>query len=248
MKLRNKELLVVLVSAALLQFGSGIAKAYYNPQTGRWLSRDPVGEPGFQVLQVAGGAAQTTLPGSAPALPQGRWFERDSEVRSGPNLYGFVFNSPVNRVDILGLCCRCKSVKGGPFEERVTQVPGNAPNTISVGVNVPWKVTVEGDINKCHCRYYDNGDIWAQVHFHGGPTLERYENYPAVVHDPIPCAYKNDRPGLILGVPPSGSLSYVLRYNLTMTLVCSDEGSEEPSASDSVTVNALFMGGNLTWP
>jgi RHS repeat-associated protein len=40
---------------------------YYNPSTGRWLSRDPLGEDG------------------------------------GRNLYGFVRNNPLNRVDFLGL-------------------------------------------------------------------------------------------------------------------------------------------------
>ena len=33
--------------------------AYYNPSTGRFLSRDPIGEPGFQVLQMAQGAPIT---------------------------------------------------------------------------------------------------------------------------------------------------------------------------------------------
>ena len=40
---------------------------YYNPSTGRWPNRDPIGE------------------------------------RGGMNLYGFVGNSPLNRVDRLGL-------------------------------------------------------------------------------------------------------------------------------------------------
>src|ERR1035441_1916421 len=40
---------------------------YYNPTTGRWLSRDPIGE------------------------------------RGGINLYGFVGNNPISRIDLFGL-------------------------------------------------------------------------------------------------------------------------------------------------
>lgn len=209
----------------------------YEPNMARWLTRDPIGERGFQVLHLAGAAGQT-LAGQSP----------DSEVLSGPNLYAFVLNSPANLVDGLGFCpCKCQSVKGGPFQDRITQVPGNAPNTISVGVNVPWKVTVEGDITKCHCKYIDNGNIWGQVHFHGGPTLEQNKPFPNVVTDPISCTYPNDRPGFELGVPASGSLSYVIRYQLSVSLVCQDEVGSG-SASDTVNIDALFMGGNLRWP
>ncbi len=49
-------------------FGAAAENPYrfYNPETGRWLNRDPIGENG------------------------------------GPNLYGYVGNDPVNKVDPLG--------------------------------------------------------------------------------------------------------------------------------------------------
>jgi RHS repeat-associated protein len=54
---------------------------YYNPNTGRWPNRDPMGEPGFEVLR-----------------------RRKSDVLGdGPNLYPFVGNAPVNLFDALGL-------------------------------------------------------------------------------------------------------------------------------------------------
>ncbi len=53
---------------------------YYSPSTGRWLSQDPVGEPGFRLLANPG-----------------------ITYDSGPNLYGFVGNSPTSFVDELGL-------------------------------------------------------------------------------------------------------------------------------------------------
>jgi hypothetical protein len=54
------------VLLGLLVWGE-TASAFYNPQTGRWLSRDPIGEQG------------------------------------GLNLYGFVGNDSMDRVDVLGL-------------------------------------------------------------------------------------------------------------------------------------------------
>ena len=53
---------------------------YYNPTTGRWLSRDPIGELGFH-----------TLAGN-----------RNRRVRDG-NLYCFVGNNPLTKFDLLGL-------------------------------------------------------------------------------------------------------------------------------------------------
>ncbi len=55
------------------------ASAYYNPSSGRWLSRDPIEEAG------------------------------------GLNLYGFVSNDSVNRVDVLGLSGR-SDVESGRLE------------------------------------------------------------------------------------------------------------------------------------
>jgi RHS repeat-associated protein len=55
---------------------------YYNPSTGRWLSRDPVEEDGFQLIEEDFSATGND------------W---------GPNLYDFVANDPLDGVDELGL-------------------------------------------------------------------------------------------------------------------------------------------------
>jgi RHS repeat-associated protein len=53
----------------------------YNPSLGRWLNRDSLGEPGFETLR-----------------------RRRASLRGdGPNLYQFVRNNPVGRIDKLGL-------------------------------------------------------------------------------------------------------------------------------------------------
>jgi len=76
-----------------------IASAYYCPSTGRWLSRDPIGEPGFQTAQMA------SLPsGIGNSQPSGRWVNRDPiEEKGGMNLFGFINENAINLIDALGL-------------------------------------------------------------------------------------------------------------------------------------------------
>ena len=72
-----KSIVVVLFVLLTAQ----IASAYYCPSTGRWLSRDPIGEPGFQALQMA---VQTS------PIMRGRWINRDS---IGQSKFGFTANN-----------------------------------------------------------------------------------------------------------------------------------------------------------
>jgi hypothetical protein len=71
-----KRNLIVLVLALLT---TPAAYAYYNPSTGRWLSRDPMGEPGFQALQTA------SLPNST-LQSSGRWVNRDKASDASASL------------------------------------------------------------------------------------------------------------------------------------------------------------------
>jgi RHS repeat-associated protein len=57
------------------------AMRWYSPSTGRWLSRDPINEPGFQLLT-------------------GR---KSGNILEESNLYRFVSNDPITRFDSLGL-------------------------------------------------------------------------------------------------------------------------------------------------
>jgi RHS repeat-associated protein len=68
---------------------------WYAPNLQRWLNRDPIGEPGFQVLRRA--LPQVT----AIASSSGRWMGGDRP--DNENRYLCVGNSPVNHVDPLGL-------------------------------------------------------------------------------------------------------------------------------------------------
>lgn len=99
-KMASTIVLFVTIVTAQTVFG------YYDPSTGRFLSRDPIGEPGFQVLQRAQATSQA---GPMPIAQQStRWITRDaSESKGGLNLYGMAGNDVIDRYDSLGLCS-CK--------------------------------------------------------------------------------------------------------------------------------------------
>jgi RHS repeat-associated protein len=78
MKTHSRKLLWLLFLTAAFV---APAQAFQDPSLGRWLNRDPLGEPGFEILR----GGQADLPGD------------------GLNLYSFVQNDPIDRTDYLGL-------------------------------------------------------------------------------------------------------------------------------------------------
>jgi len=95
-----KSIITVLVVLLTAQ----IASAYYCPSTGRWLSRDPLGEPGFENLRAAGATPRIGQVTSPISLTSSRWINRDPiSTANDPNRYAFVKNAPVNLADPLGL-------------------------------------------------------------------------------------------------------------------------------------------------
>jgi len=88
-------LLVILLTAQA-------ALAWYDPSTQRWLTRDPIGEPGFQMLQTANAMPQVRTPA---LLSPDRWIQRDPIAgQVDGNLYRYVANNPIEKTDFLGLC------------------------------------------------------------------------------------------------------------------------------------------------
>ena len=78
----------MVLSTVLLLLGAGAVQAFYNPQTGRWLSRDPLADEAFLRDQVEGKAWRVK--------------QRLSEQAKLPS-YLFVGNNPESKVDFLGL-------------------------------------------------------------------------------------------------------------------------------------------------
>ena len=65
-----------IITVLFVLLAAQIASAYYCPSTGRWLSRDPMGEPGFETLRAARVVPQAEV-ASPTSLPAGRWINRD---------------------------------------------------------------------------------------------------------------------------------------------------------------------------
>jgi len=129
----------LLAAALYCMLLSEAAFAYYNPQTGRFLSRDPVGELGFQVVQRASMGTLRTFdrgdnavafgvsakPSERIGAPVYRRFDRQAEIpsplmiREDWHVYAFVSQDPVSRMDYLGLGSewyrrgRCCNSSGG---------------------------------------------------------------------------------------------------------------------------------------
>lgn len=81
---------------------------FYDPNFQRWVNRDPITEPGFEIIR--------RLASKRPHVV---------ELLEGPNLYDFVFNSPANLIDLFGngagnaghpfnFACDCEK-KGGKW-------------------------------------------------------------------------------------------------------------------------------------
>jgi RHS repeat-associated protein len=73
---------------------------YYDPSPSKWLSRDPLTEPGFYLLATGHQASENSSlsdgDSDSPNL-------NDFLTAGGPNAYAFVDNDPVNQIDGLGL-------------------------------------------------------------------------------------------------------------------------------------------------
>lgn len=98
------------------------ASAYYNPQTGRFLNRDPIAETGFyeehrQIISITGG----------------RYFDRKSDARASRanelSLYEYVRSCPVLGIDPLGL-----DWKWGNYCGAGSPMPKMPPNPFPVDV------------------------------------------------------------------------------------------------------------------
>jgi hypothetical protein len=75
------------------------AHAYYHPDEGRWLSRDPIDEP--DPIRELVDLQRRQKPALSGSLNLGH--ESDPALLTDPNLFLFVANDPVNGFDILGL-------------------------------------------------------------------------------------------------------------------------------------------------
>jgi hypothetical protein len=165
---------MVALAGAVAFFAALNVQAYFDPSTGRWAGRDPLGEPGFENLRAASMVPRVGQVISPASLPPGRWGNRDSAAaKATPNRYAMVGNNPIDQIDILGLLNT-----GG------IAIVANGPNG-SDGWNVRFEWTPPKDIC-CRCTkavwvqnkddtaetllftYHSSGVDWDESSYMGG--------------------------------------------------------------------------------
>jgi RHS repeat-associated protein len=139
---------------------------YYDPSTGRWPNRDPINELGFNLL-----------------IRSQNPFNWDEEK----NLYGFVGNDSVNRIDPYGLkdrwppfngrvhvskCCN-ESIRSIDLDNRTVY-------TTTSGGSTPWNADV--DFVLCKGTWYKIG---ADFYYIGGT-----KNHGSVKHCDCPSGFR----------------------------------------------------------
>ena len=208
-----------------------ISSAYYCPSTGRWLSRDPLGEPGFENLRAAK-AGKMVL--TQPA----RWIQRDSiSAKNDPDRYAFVCNNSINSIDILGLspgtptatCCKCLRVQVGGKPTNPPNIGWYIDGTRAMYGNlmtVTW--TVSGNPHDCTYGQDEKGYSDAKAATGGGSKYATYSNHPDV-SGIVPITFGSntatyqDYMGLPFSAPDDdGGWKYFIDLSIDFTCTSSD--------------------------
>ena len=209
------------------------AHCFYNPSTGRWLSRDPIGEQGGLHLC--------------------------SFVRNEPtSRIDATGRIPIEGPGPACATCRCKVVSVNP-EQSVTV--GTPPYTgrgfpqgsrwLRVGVRTPYTIEIQGNAKACSCSYTDDGyikfDVTVKVPGYPDNSTKGTVPYANATHPTHGgCVSGEDWPGLETLVGPlAGSGTYEFDYNLKVTVRCTD--SNGVSIEDSKVITGKYNG-NYTFP
>ncbi len=221
--MKNRTITTMLVAATTLLALADAASAYYSPRLGRFLSRDPISEPGAVLVHQAARPAMSFLP-------------RDPiEGRQDKDLYRYVDNSPTNYVDPHGLCPLAQpgEVKWGTI---VLQPGGRYFNTVNAwleaGIVVNGMVNARFFKNAC-CpaigvvqiarENYDNGGFGGWVLDKGGSSTPPFYAHSS----PLPPARIvsfgfTDNPGWN---PPGSYSNNTFAHEFTTCVVCANNSS-----------------------
>ncbi len=234
--MKTTKLLIATLFALLT---AQAAFAFYCPATGRWLSRDPNGEPGFELLRASSIAPPVGQVASSASLPPGRFAVRDPiATKIDPNRYEFVRNEPLDLVDREGLSwwrnllcpCKCQSVQvtGKPvappevgwYVDGTTGMYGNL-------MTVTW--TISGNPKSCTYGQDEKGYSDAKASTGNGQDKNsNYSNHPdvssivSITYDSNTATYQ-DHMGIIFRAPQDdGDWNYFLDLSIDFTCTSSD--------------------------
>jgi RHS repeat-associated protein len=200
---------------------------YYNPTTGRWISRDPIKERGGPTLYafvLNEGLSHTDFLG----------LQRRNPI-SGPE-------GPI-RTACPFCMCAVVEVWHAPSATEEIAVDQAGGRSVMLGVSVHYMIRVLGDPSKCVCSFSDSGrvsEIWAST---AGPR-SLYRDYdPTRDSRRIDCKDGVDHPGVHF--PPEAYLHhkgtpYTLSYDLTLTITC--KGVWSNSVGRSITIRGDYSG------
>ena len=173
-----------IIAALFVLLTAQMASAYYCPSAGRWLSRDPIGEPGFQALQATTKAPQV---GNVPSSQPARWLNRDPiGEKGGKNLYCFVINNPINLVDKDGRQETFPNPEPTPYSSSsdgsglnyVTIKKCNVlvfyghgfADTLSDGSPVDWKMLTPAELNESDLPARVKNELYSSAEVYGCNT------------------------------------------------------------------------------
>ena len=185
-----------------------IGQSFYNPNTGTWLNRDPIGQ--------QGGANLTGFLNNNPST---------TVDLLGQSLL------PIQPVAYFACQkCKCKSVK--LRDNGIEPVlAGNNYDTFRVGASIKVNIDVEGAPQFCKCRGTDKGHVTASIN---GRKYDEY--FDDTKFRPLPCNYTEDSPGVSYGPPiePGSTLTGYLSLYMTVHIYC--DGTDGSHADDKITV------------
>jgi hypothetical protein len=208
MKHTTSNTIRILALASLLLIPPS-AQCFFNPSTGRWLTRDPIGE--------MGGA---NLYGFVQNNP-----------RNAVDLVGLVGTNDPNQKPCLRCSCKSVKLKRGDLE---AFMEGDKPDTFHAGVSIKVAVVTDGDRAKCTCTGKDKGTMKATIN--GTTAAVEYPGSIVPLPDTPSCDYKEDSPGVTYSpVPPDTKLHVEIGMHITVTIFC--DGTDGSHAEDSVTVD-----------
>src|SRR5689334_1802467 len=103
----SKSKIAVMLTVLVASLPALPCRAFYSPQAGRWLARDPLAEVGFQLLFRLPAEPQAAAASPASGLV--------SHTVPGANPYAFAHANPIATVDYLGLKCCLITVRRGAY-------------------------------------------------------------------------------------------------------------------------------------